>query len=193
MDTRWNREAVLTSTHNLCFEQKHEKYQNFVSENFHFLVVKIPVFLNRHVFIMRDTEGKWGRNKDKAQRHICNTRHTNTNELNPFMPCGLFYLKSLIRSITYIRGVGLFLLLLCFKGISEIKANSVDPDQMPHHPISGKLGLNGLNYKTSWKAQTSGSILRCVTFCEVRRPDFSRSDNILFTSSVSYVYNHYTF
>ena len=27
-------EAVLTSTHNLCFEQKYEKYQNFLSENF---------------------------------------------------------------------------------------------------------------------------------------------------------------
>ena len=24
------------STHNLCFEEKFEKYQNFLSENFHF-------------------------------------------------------------------------------------------------------------------------------------------------------------
>ena len=45
-------EAVLTSIHNLCFEQKHEKYQNFLSENFHFLVVKFSVYLNRHVFVM---------------------------------------------------------------------------------------------------------------------------------------------
>ena len=45
-------EAVLTSTHNICFEQKYEKYQNFLSENFHFLVVKISVYLNRHVFVM---------------------------------------------------------------------------------------------------------------------------------------------
>ena len=37
-------EAVLMSTHNLCFEQKYEKYQ--------FLVVKFSVYLNRHVFIM---------------------------------------------------------------------------------------------------------------------------------------------
>ena len=37
-------EAVLTSTHNLCFEQKYEKYQNFLSENFHFLVVKFSVY-----------------------------------------------------------------------------------------------------------------------------------------------------
>ena len=44
-----NVEAVLTSTHNLCFEQKYEKYQNFLSEKFHFLVVKFSVYLNRHV------------------------------------------------------------------------------------------------------------------------------------------------
>ena len=43
------------STHNLCFEQKYEKYQNFVSENFQFLVVNFSVYLNRHVFIMMQT------------------------------------------------------------------------------------------------------------------------------------------
>ena len=38
VDTRKNRlaEAVLTSTHNLCFEQKYEKYKSFLSENFQF-------------------------------------------------------------------------------------------------------------------------------------------------------------
>ena len=51
-------EAVLTSTHNLCFEQKYEKYQNFLSENVHFLVVKFSVYLNRHVFIMRFAAAK---------------------------------------------------------------------------------------------------------------------------------------
>ena len=45
-------EAVLTSTHNLCFEQKFEKYQIFLSENFKFLEVKFSVYLNRHVFVM---------------------------------------------------------------------------------------------------------------------------------------------
>ena len=44
--------SVLTSTHNLCFEQKYEKYQNFLIENFHFFVVKFSVYLNRHVFVM---------------------------------------------------------------------------------------------------------------------------------------------
>ena len=40
------------STHNLCFEQKYEKYQKNLSENFHFLVVKFSIYLNRHVFVM---------------------------------------------------------------------------------------------------------------------------------------------
>ena len=38
--------------HNLWFEQKYEEYKNFLSDNFHFLVVKFSVYLNRHVFVM---------------------------------------------------------------------------------------------------------------------------------------------
>ena len=54
MGTRYNRlgKAVLTSTNNLCFEQKHEKYLNFFSDNFLFLVVKFSIYLNRRVFVM---------------------------------------------------------------------------------------------------------------------------------------------
>ena len=48
-------EAVLTSTLHLCFEQKFEKYQIILSENFHFLVVKFSIYLNRHVFIREST------------------------------------------------------------------------------------------------------------------------------------------
>ena len=40
------------STHYLCFEQKYEKYQNFLSESFHFLVVKFSIYLNRPVLEM---------------------------------------------------------------------------------------------------------------------------------------------
>ena len=43
---------VLTSTHNLCFEQKYEKYQSFLPENFQFLEVKFSLYLNRLVFVM---------------------------------------------------------------------------------------------------------------------------------------------
>ena len=45
-------EAVLTSTHNLCFKQKYEKYQSFLSENFQVLEVKFSIYLNRHVSVM---------------------------------------------------------------------------------------------------------------------------------------------
>ena len=37
-------EAVLTSTHNLCFEQKYEKYQNFY--------LKIFIFFGGKIFII---------------------------------------------------------------------------------------------------------------------------------------------
>ena len=54
MGTRYNRlaEAVLKCTHNLCFEQKYEKYQSFLSEMFQFLDVKISIYLNKCVFVM---------------------------------------------------------------------------------------------------------------------------------------------
>ena len=56
MGTRKSRlaEAVLTSTHNLCFEQKYEKYQFFLSIffSFCFLEVKFSIYLNRRVFVM---------------------------------------------------------------------------------------------------------------------------------------------
>ena len=40
------------STHSLCFEQEYEKYQNFLSDNFPFWIVKFSIYLNRHVFVM---------------------------------------------------------------------------------------------------------------------------------------------
>ena len=46
------REAVLTNTHNLYFEQEYENYHIFLSENFPFLVVKFSIYLNRRVFVM---------------------------------------------------------------------------------------------------------------------------------------------
>ena len=54
MGTHWNRlaEAVLKSTHNLCFEQKCEKNISFLSENFQFLEVKFSIYLHGHVFVM---------------------------------------------------------------------------------------------------------------------------------------------
>ena len=77
MGTRYNRfdEAVLTSTHNLCFEQKHEKYKNFLSENFHVLVVKFSVYLNRHVFVMLQLSEKLPRDSKTSSNHPRQTGH----------------------------------------------------------------------------------------------------------------------
>ena len=63
MANRQNRlgEAVLTSTHNLCFEQKYEKYLSFLAENFQFLVVKFSIHLNRRVFVMISNQLRTGR------------------------------------------------------------------------------------------------------------------------------------
>ena len=44
------------STHNLCFEQKYEKYQNFYLKTFSFLVVKFSIYLNRRIFILLSTD-----------------------------------------------------------------------------------------------------------------------------------------
>ena len=41
------------SSYNLCFEQKYEKYQSFLPENFRFLEVKYSIYLNRCVFVMK--------------------------------------------------------------------------------------------------------------------------------------------
>ena len=35
-----------------CFEQKYEKYQSFLCENFQFLEVKFSIYLNRRVFVL---------------------------------------------------------------------------------------------------------------------------------------------
>ena len=51
-------EAVLTSTYSLCFEQKYEKYQRFLSENFQFLEVKFSTYLHRRVFVKKKKKNK---------------------------------------------------------------------------------------------------------------------------------------
>ena len=38
-DCGYSLEPPRPSTHNLCFEQKYEKYLNFLSENVHFFVI----------------------------------------------------------------------------------------------------------------------------------------------------------
>ena len=44
--------AVLTSTHNLCFEHKYKKYQSFLSDYLQVFEVKFSVYLNSYVSVM---------------------------------------------------------------------------------------------------------------------------------------------
>ena len=45
-------EAVLTCTHNICFEQKYENCQNNSTENCHFKALKNRCMLHGRVFVM---------------------------------------------------------------------------------------------------------------------------------------------
>ena len=54
---------------------------------------------------------------------------------------GLFYVNSLDWSISYIRGVQLVFIYIMFVEVSDLNANSVNSDQMPHSAASG-LGLH---------------------------------------------------
>ena len=47
------RRGCSNEYHNLCFEQKYEKISDFLSGNFHLLVVKFSVYLKWNVFVMR--------------------------------------------------------------------------------------------------------------------------------------------
>ena len=62
-------ESVLTSTHNLSFEQKHEKY-HFLSEKFQLLEVKFSIYLNKRGFVMTFCgEIRKRTNKKKKKNH----------------------------------------------------------------------------------------------------------------------------
>ena len=53
------------STRNLCFEQKYEKYQNFLFDFFfQFLEVKLSIYLNRRVVVMQNSSGGKSREND---------------------------------------------------------------------------------------------------------------------------------
>ena len=86
-------EMVLTSTYNLCFEQKYEKYQIFLTESFHFLVVKFSVYVNRHVFVMRS-------NFSSFPQHFQNISNIKCQITCSFVKCGCsiyFFFSSILH------------------------------------------------------------------------------------------------
>ena len=68
MGTRQNRlsEAVLTCTHNLCFEQKYEKSKNIQPKIVIFTDVKNRCMLHGHVFVMEsNTKRTYGQPRER--------------------------------------------------------------------------------------------------------------------------------
>ena len=69
------------------------------------------------------------------------------------MPSGFFHFFNTLDSfICYIRGVWLVFIISCFVEISELNANSVDPDQTPRSAASD-LGLHCLPMSHLWETR----------------------------------------
>ena len=77
------------------------------------------------------------------------------------MLSGLFHLKSLDKSISYIKGVWLDFIIIMFHKISEFNANRVDPDQTLHSAASDP-GLHYLCLSHSWDARLNHWILQNI-------------------------------
>ena len=82
-------------------------------------------------------------------------------EFNPFMPSGIFYFKCLDRSVSYIRGGCLVIIIIIFVEILELNANRVDPNQMPQNAASD-LGPHCLPMSLLWDAK-----LKWVKNCRI--------------------------
>ena len=98
--------------HNLCFEQKYKKYQDFLSENFHFVVVKFSVYLNRYVFVMIDSPSV-GKGPVQRVEVAESTRQKWINFLTKKNDYVVFLSTLLLLNTTF-----------------SVLANSVDPDQL---------------------------------------------------------------
>ena len=58
-----SRQGGSNEYHNLCYEQKHEKYQSFFNlKIFSFQGVKFSIYLNRRVFVMSKCDSDWDLN-----------------------------------------------------------------------------------------------------------------------------------
>ena len=79
IDCGYSLEAVLTTTHNVCFLSRNMKdIRIFLSEKFHFLVVKFSVYSNRRVFVM-ELGGTCARRQDPPALITLNMRILSEN------------------------------------------------------------------------------------------------------------------
>ena len=97
--------TALPSTHNLYFEQKHEKYHFFfLSENFQFLEVKCSIFLNTCVFVMSRTPMSktnfHGLKDVRAFELVCRVERVNTGWILFLRNPTYHYIKSPLHRST---------------------------------------------------------------------------------------------
>ena len=85
--------------HNLCFEQKYDKYQNFSSESFHFFVVKFTIYLNRRFFVMIFLAIQNAPTENSEQ-----SAHAHLNRRLVHMSAGTFSV-TILKSKTYSSGL----------------------------------------------------------------------------------------
>ena len=137
MGTRSNRrlsEAVLTSTHNLCFDQKYEKYLSFLCENFQFLEVKFSIYLYRRF------------------RNVVSAAHTQCKGLFSMlriisicicraMRKGIFRVCASCKNAD--QSVKLHSLIMAF-AITKTCLYNFDPLKPPFYIV--KLGFTGIHY-----------------------------------------------
>ena len=100
------------------------------------------------------------------------------------MPSGLFYLKSLNRSISNRRDVWFLLIIPCFIEMPVFNANSVHLDQMPRSAASD-LGLHCLLMSLLWDARHKWVEITDIDRCNRGEIRCSRGVNVcLFTTLI---------
>ena len=109
------------------YPQSMKNIRIFLSKNFHFLLVKFSVYLNRHVFemaqIRKQTCADWS--EALLQWRTFSPWYCSFFFCfflfcflffcffdNPFIPSRLFYLNSLDRSISYLKGAWLLIIIV---------------------------------------------------------------------------------
>ena len=101
------------STLNLCFKQKYEKYQSFLSENFQFLEMKFSIYLNRRVFVMKiqriliisNSKGPefsvW--NNSSLRKKELSIKNINQNKTSTLQPLYSIFRYNMVLDITQFK------------------------------------------------------------------------------------------
>ena len=121
---------------------------------------------------LTDFEKLKKKKKKKKKKKVYPRNIERKKIFDPFIPSGLFYLNSLDRSISYIRGIWLVFIIFMFyrNSVSKLHANSVDPDQTRRFAASD-LDLHCLTMSLLWDARLKWvKILITVVLVSFKQP-----------------------